>query len=243
MGVKTGDGDDDLDGGAGDDTFVFSAGRDVIKDFTPGEDVLDLSGVDGIEALEDVWDAARERGGKLVLDLDDGRLILKGVELADLDADDFPAQRPHSCSSPPSRRTKGGSYPGPVDAQTRSGGLGGARHGRGTTTAGVSLRGPAVPEAFKREAVERVRTSGMTIVAVAEELGLHETPRTAVDPEVQRAGDGGGAAALGGPCAAGLVPGRPRRGERAAEARERPALDGARTEGPRSDILRKAALI
>ena len=31
------------------------------------------------------------------------------------------------------------------------------------------------PDTFKREAVERVRTSGMTIIAVAEELGLHET--------------------------------------------------------------------
>ena len=31
------------------------------------------------------------------------------------------------------------------------------------------------PEAFKREAVERVRTSGVPIIRVAEELGLHET--------------------------------------------------------------------
>ncbi len=31
------------------------------------------------------------------------------------------------------------------------------------------------PDAFKREAVERVRTSGVTIIEVAEELGLHET--------------------------------------------------------------------
>ena len=31
------------------------------------------------------------------------------------------------------------------------------------------------PDVFKREAVERVRTSGMAIVVVAEELGLHET--------------------------------------------------------------------
>jgi len=31
------------------------------------------------------------------------------------------------------------------------------------------------PEAFKREAVERVATSGQPIVRVAEELGLHET--------------------------------------------------------------------
>jgi transposase len=30
-------------------------------------------------------------------------------------------------------------------------------------------------ETFKREAVERVRTSGLSITAVARELGLHET--------------------------------------------------------------------
>ena len=30
------------------------------------------------------------------------------------------------------------------------------------------------PDAFKREAVERARTSGLTIIPVAEELGLHE---------------------------------------------------------------------
>ena len=83
------------------------------------------------------------------------------------------------------------------------------------------------PEAFKREAVERVRTGGMTIVAVADELGLHETPRTALDPEVCRAGDGACAAILDGGLV-GPVAGRPRGRERAAEARERAALDGAR---------------
>ena len=31
------------------------------------------------------------------------------------------------------------------------------------------------PEAFKREAVERVRSSGLTVGAVAVELGLHDT--------------------------------------------------------------------
>jgi transposase len=31
------------------------------------------------------------------------------------------------------------------------------------------------PDAFKREAVNRARTSGLTIIEVAEELGLHET--------------------------------------------------------------------
>ena len=40
---------------------------------------------------------------------------------------------------------------------------------------GEGRRRREFPEAFKREAVDRVRTSGMTIIAVAEELGLHET--------------------------------------------------------------------
>lgn len=31
------------------------------------------------------------------------------------------------------------------------------------------------PEDFKREAVERVRSSGLTVRAVAQELGIHET--------------------------------------------------------------------
>jgi transposase len=34
---------------------------------------------------------------------------------------------------------------------------------------------PSFPEAFKREAVERARTSGLSIKAVAVELGVHET--------------------------------------------------------------------
>jgi transposase len=35
-------------------------------------------------------------------------------------------------------------------------------------------------------------TLGLTIVAVVDGLGLHETPRRAVDREVRRAGDGAG---------------------------------------------------
>lgn len=40
---------------------------------------------------------------------------------------------------------------------------------------GKGRRRREFPEAFNREAVERVRTSGLTIVAVADERGLHET--------------------------------------------------------------------
>ena len=95
--LKGGSGDDVLDGGKGRDTltggkgadtFVFSVGRDVVRDFAAGKDVLDLRGVEGLEVWKDVRDAARERGDELVLDFDEGRLVLKGVELADLGADD-----------------------------------------------------------------------------------------------------------------------------------------------------------
>ena len=83
---------------------------------------------------------------------------------------------------------------------------------------GEGRRRREFPEAFKREAVERVRTSGMTIVAVAEELGLHETVLRRWIQKFSEPGDGAAAAALDGPCAAGLLPGGPRRGERAAAA-------------------------
>ena len=49
------------------------------------------------------------------------------------------------------------------------------------------------PETFKREAVERVATSGLPVGAGARELGLHETAAT-MDDAVRGAGDGGGVA-------------------------------------------------
>jgi transposase len=90
------------------------------------------------------------------------------------------------------------------------------------------------PDAFKPEAVERVRTSGMTIVAVAEELGLCETVlrrwiarfggSTTVSPAVR-------------PPAAGSM--MPSPADPAAEnARLRRELHRAETE---RDILKKAA--
>ena len=65
-------------------------------------------------------------------------------------------------------------------------------------------------EAFKREAVERVRTSGMTIIAVAEDLGLHETVLRRWIPKFSEPGMAATAAARGDVGAAGLVAGRPR---------------------------------
>ena len=91
------------------------------------------------------------------------------------------------------------------------------------------------PEAFKREAVERVRASGMTIIAVANELGLHET---VLRRWIQKFGEPGmglarraSTAASSGPLPADLA------AENARLKRENARLSMER------DILRKAALI
>ncbi len=86
------------------------------------------------------------------------------------------------------------------------------------------------PEAFGREAVERVRVSGLTIVGAAGGRGPHEAPRTA-EPAPRRAGSGTAPRRADG---AGPVPGRPGGRERAAAARGRPAPDGACLAGGRA---------
>ena len=100
---------------------------------------------------------------------------------------------------------------------------------------GEGRRRREFPEAFKREAVEQVRTSGMTIIAVAGELGLHET---VLRRWIQKYGEPGmglarrsSPAASSGPLPADLV---------AENARLKRELDRARME---RDILKKAALI
>lgn len=92
------------------------------------------------------------------------------------------------------------------------------------------------PDAFKREAVERVRTSGMTIVAVAEELGLHET---VLRRWIARFGGSTTVSPAGRPPAAASM--MPSSADLAAEnARLKRELHRAETE---RDILKKAALI
>ncbi|MFN3644647.1 MAG: Calx-beta domain-containing protein [Gemmobacter sp.] len=91
-----GPGNDLLTGGAGRDVFVFrgDAGRDVITDFTPGEDRLDLRGY-GIASLEALRDAGAITQARRVatIDLDafgaETTIVLRGVRQGNLDDADF----------------------------------------------------------------------------------------------------------------------------------------------------------
>jgi transposase len=92
------------------------------------------------------------------------------------------------------------------------------------------------PEAFKREAVERVLTSGLTILAVAKELDVHETVlRRWIarygEPGATPVRRAGATAAAGGLSPADLA------AENARLKRENARLQTER------DILKKAALI
>ena len=87
-----GTGDDALDGGTGDDTFVFEAGHgnDTIKDFTDGEDLIDLSAFVGITSFDDL--TITQDGENTVIDLTahgGGKITLEGVTASDLDGDNF----------------------------------------------------------------------------------------------------------------------------------------------------------
>ena len=88
-----GAGNDDLYGYKGADTFVYNAydGNDTIKDFTNGEDTIDLSTFTSITGLSDL--NVRQDGNNVVIDLSDytggGSITLENVHLSELDDGDF----------------------------------------------------------------------------------------------------------------------------------------------------------
>lgn len=91
-----GRGNDRLIGGKGADTFVFRTrdDRDVILDFQatgPDHDVLDLNGVRSVSGFTDLMESHAETVGRGVrIDAGNGDvIILAGVKLEDLDAEDF----------------------------------------------------------------------------------------------------------------------------------------------------------
>ena len=84
--------DDTITGGAGADNFVFDSnhGNDVITDFTDGEDLIDLGAFSTISGFSDLTLTSDENG--VTIDLtahDGGTVLLWGVDIDDLDAEDF----------------------------------------------------------------------------------------------------------------------------------------------------------
>ena len=89
--ILSGDvGGDWLTGGAGADSFIFGPahGRDVITDFTPGEDQIDLRGLavvgDDFADLE-----IRQKSAGVLVVTGEGEILLRGLDLEAVTADDF----------------------------------------------------------------------------------------------------------------------------------------------------------
>jgi Ca2+-binding RTX toxin-like protein len=92
--VLIGDGgSNQLWGGTGNDTFVYSNGADAILDFAAGAggiDVVDLRGVAGIQSLADVLSRATQVGANTVIDFGSGNtLTLNYVTKTSLVSGDF----------------------------------------------------------------------------------------------------------------------------------------------------------
>lgn len=87
-----GAGNDVMTGGDGIDTFYFklNSDREVITDFTDGEDLLVLFTGDEIESVADLLaNHAHQRGDDLVLSGDGTEMIIRNFDKANLTAADF----------------------------------------------------------------------------------------------------------------------------------------------------------
>ncbi|NVJ99282.1 MAG: M10 family metallopeptidase C-terminal domain-containing protein, partial [Alphaproteobacteria bacterium] len=84
-----GSGNDLLTGGPGSDTFAFTttSDTDTITDFTPGEDMLDISAA-GITSFEALTRIAEEVDGSLTINFGGTTIILAEILLADISATD-----------------------------------------------------------------------------------------------------------------------------------------------------------
>ena len=88
--LEGGAGDDDLLGGFGADTFKFSSGDgdDVIEDFEPGQDKIDLSTITSIDDFSDLQDDIRTSGNNVVIELPSrGEVTLENI--SSVGEDDF----------------------------------------------------------------------------------------------------------------------------------------------------------
>ena len=107
--ISGGEGNDSVSGGAGNDTIFGDAGSDVLSggadsdvfvffenggshrvtDFSHGVDVIDLSGIDGLETWDDLSGHLTQSGTSVAVDFDGLHVVLTGVSLSSLDASDF----------------------------------------------------------------------------------------------------------------------------------------------------------
>lgn len=82
-------GNDTLTGNEGADRFVFDAGRDIITDFEPGDDDIDLRSWNGLNTWSDVAGRLSQVGGDVHFTYGTHKLILQDTRVGQLDADDF----------------------------------------------------------------------------------------------------------------------------------------------------------
>jgi Ca2+-binding RTX toxin-like protein len=87
-------GNDTLTGGTGGDTFVFNKDydSDTISQFFDGEDIIYLSDFAGINSFADLngMITQAQPGADVIIDFGEGdKLTIKGVDLVDLDDQDF----------------------------------------------------------------------------------------------------------------------------------------------------------
>ena len=90
--LNGGEGNDFLSGDAGNDVFIFSAGsgHDTIRDFTDGEDLIDISALPTSTVAQDVYYYDVTDG--VLVDLaaiGGGTILLRGVDFDDVDLSDF----------------------------------------------------------------------------------------------------------------------------------------------------------
>jgi len=95
--VNGGTGDDNMGGGAGNDTFIFTeltdGERDVITDWTNGEDLFRLTGItnapgSGLQGRVDALDITAVAGG-VEFGFDGHTVFLQGASVGDLGLEDF----------------------------------------------------------------------------------------------------------------------------------------------------------
>ncbi|MBX9455512.1 MAG: hypothetical protein KL863_05490 [Rhizobium sp.] len=90
--LKGGKGDDTLFGGAGQDMFDFrkGSGRDVVEDFTNGEDIIFTPFAnDGPEIADLIANHAVEKNGGVMISYGEDSIFLKGMTMNQLDETDF----------------------------------------------------------------------------------------------------------------------------------------------------------